>query len=130
MKNYLFKIVSFLLFTGIFLYFLYKCPFDFIFGISCPGCGMTRALISALHFDFSMAFYYHPLFPLGILLFIFFILDYFNIYQMKYKTKNVLLLLIAVIFIITYIIRIITKSPVLKFDFTQSAVYKFFSLFF
>lgn len=49
------------------------CPFRFFFGISCPGCGMTRALLAALRLDFAAAFSYHPVvfpaavFPLGIL---------------------------------------------------------------
>ena len=34
------------------------CPFRFFFGISCPGCGMTRALLAALRLDFAAAFSY------------------------------------------------------------------------
>jgi hypothetical protein len=43
------------------------CPFLLVTGIPCPGCGMTRAILSALRFDFTAAFGYHPLFPLVIL---------------------------------------------------------------
>ena len=39
------------------------CPFRFFFGISCPGCGMTRALLAALRLDFAAAFSYHPSLP-------------------------------------------------------------------
>ena len=39
------------------------CPIKFITGISCPGCGMTRAWLSLLlRGDLKAAFYYHPLF--------------------------------------------------------------------
>lgn len=38
------------------------CPIKFLTGISCAGCGMTRAWISVLHLQFKEAFYYHPLF--------------------------------------------------------------------
>ena len=37
------------------------CPVKHFLGVSCPGCGMTRACLSALRFDFASAFYYHPL---------------------------------------------------------------------
>ena len=37
------------------------CPIKWVTGISCPGCGMTRAVLSALRLDFAAAFYYHPL---------------------------------------------------------------------
>lgn len=40
------------------------CPIRFVTGISCAGCGMTRAWLSVLSLDFSDAFYYHPLWPL------------------------------------------------------------------
>lgn len=41
---------------------IYRCPFKAIFGIACPGCGMTHAFFSALKLDFAAAFQYHPLF--------------------------------------------------------------------
>ena len=40
---------------------LVQCPFRFLTGISCPGCGMTRALLALLRGDFAAAYYYHPL---------------------------------------------------------------------
>lgn len=40
------------------------CPIRFVTGISCAGCGMTRAWLSVLALDFPAAFYYHPLWPL------------------------------------------------------------------
>ena len=39
-----------------------NCPIRFLTGVSCPGCGMTRAWISVLRGNFSAAFSYHPLF--------------------------------------------------------------------
>ena len=35
------------------------CLIKSTFGVSCPGCGMTRACFSALTFNFKQAFYYH-----------------------------------------------------------------------
>lgn len=49
------------------------CPIKYITGISCAGCGMTRAWIALLHLDISAAFMYHPLFflpPLALILFL------------------------------------------------------------
>lgn len=37
------------------------CPIKYVTGISCAGCGMTRAVLSAIRGEFSGAFYYHPL---------------------------------------------------------------------
>lgn len=60
-KKYLYLIVS----AGLLCLFLYLtnigCPIKFITGISCPGCGMTRALFSLLRLDVKSAVYYHPL---------------------------------------------------------------------
>ena len=36
------------------------CPVQHLLGISCPGCGMTRALWSLVTLDFAAAWYYHP----------------------------------------------------------------------
>lgn len=35
------------------------CLFRNLFGTECPGCGMTRALFSLLHFDFGAAWGYN-----------------------------------------------------------------------
>lgn len=52
------------------------CPIKKLFGISCFGCGMTRAFISILKFDFKSAIEYNVLsvplfFGICIYLFIF-----------------------------------------------------------
>ena len=36
------------------------CPIYSIFGIECPGCGVTRMIASIARFDFSAAFGYNP----------------------------------------------------------------------
>ena len=38
------------------------CPIKYITGISCAGCGMSRAWMAFLHLDIAKAFAYHPLF--------------------------------------------------------------------
>ena len=38
------------------------CPIKFVTGVSCPGCGMTRAWLSVVHGDVHQAVAYHPLF--------------------------------------------------------------------
>ena len=66
------------------------CPFRFFFGISCPGCGMTRALLAALRLDFAAAFSYHPLF---------FLLPFF---LLGYYLESV-----AALFVLTYLVRLL-----------------------
>lgn len=38
------------------------CPIKFLTGVSCAGCGMSRAWLSLLRGDMAGAFAYHPLF--------------------------------------------------------------------
>lgn len=50
------------------------CPIKWATGVSCAGCGMTRAILCALRLQFGKAFYYHPLFwmvPACMLLYLF-----------------------------------------------------------
>ena len=37
------------------------CPIHMITKLYCPGCGITRCIISILNFDFYQAFRYNPL---------------------------------------------------------------------
>jgi hypothetical protein len=37
------------------------CPMATFLHVPCPGCGMTRATLAALHGDFAASFHFHPL---------------------------------------------------------------------
>jgi hypothetical protein len=43
------------------------CFFKRVYGMPCPGCGLTRAFVRFLEGDITGAFYYHPVFPLAAL---------------------------------------------------------------
>lgn len=50
---------------AVYLYYrILGCPIKLLTGISCAGCGMTRAYRALLRLDFRAAFHYHPLFVL------------------------------------------------------------------
>jgi hypothetical protein len=40
------------------------CLFKNLIGYECFGCGMSRAILSAIHFKFANAFHYNKLFVL------------------------------------------------------------------
>lgn len=82
------------------------CPIKFITGISCMGCGMTRAWLSVLHLDFKSAFYYHPAFWLPPLVLIFWYLKNKKIIN-NYK----FFMFTAIItFVIIYFVRLIWSN--------------------
>ena len=89
------------------------CPIKFITGISCPGCGMTRAVLSALTLQFQEAFYYHPLFWLSpIMIFLYLFEGY-----LKKGIVKISGVLIVSVFLIIYIIRLfILQNDVVKID--------------
>lgn len=72
-KNYLI-LIPLILILGI-IYYVYnpenngffpKCPFKYLTGYSCPGCGSQRAIHEILHFNFFKAFQYNALLILSI----------------------------------------------------------------
>ena len=79
-----------------------SCPIKFITGISCPGCGMTRALIHALRLDFASAFFYHPLW-IGLIPAV---IAYFWLYvKGKDRGAKILLIFCGAALIIAYVLR-------------------------
>ncbi len=38
------------------------CVYKTLFGVPCPGCGMSHAVIAAAHLDFQTAFSEHAMF--------------------------------------------------------------------
>jgi hypothetical protein len=56
--------------------FFPPCPFRLLTGLTCPGCGSTRALHQILHGNFEAAFALNPLLMVGIPLMLFAFLRY------------------------------------------------------
>lgn len=52
------------------------CPFRFLTGLTCPGCGTTRAAYQILHGHFVTAFTLNPLFLISSPLMLFAFLRY------------------------------------------------------
>lgn len=122
-----FKTLRILFAAVIIIFFLYKCPFEYIIGIPCPGCGMTRAFIALLKLDFAEAFYFHPLFPIVIIVLIFAVLDYLKIFAFSRKFKDIATIVIPLIFIAVYFIRMFSGSPIVQLDFAGSLIGKAFN---
>jgi hypothetical protein len=57
-------VLAVVVFYGILFTLQITCPIKAVTGISCPGCGMTRAWLSLLHLDPAAAWQFHPLFLL------------------------------------------------------------------
>lgn len=102
------------------------CPIKFLTGISCVGCGMTRAWICLLHLDIQGALYYHPLFFLPII--------YFFLFLLKDKIPHkIFVWLVAVgisVFVTTYILRLLNSDDiVVDINMGNSFIYKFLEKF-
>ena len=77
------------------------CPIKYITGISCAGCGMSRAWIALLHFNIHEAFMYHPLFFLPPVVVIFMLLKY----KINIKFYKIFMFTMAGAFVIVYLYR-------------------------
>ncbi|MCR5775616.1 MAG: DUF2752 domain-containing protein [Lachnospiraceae bacterium] len=101
---------------------IYRCPLDFVLGIPCPMCGITRALASVLKGDFAGAFYYHPLWPVFLVAVGVYFLSISGIIELSRKTIDVVGCLLGILLIICYIIRHIKGSSVVGIHFETSLV--------
>lgn len=82
------------------------CPIKYLTGISCAGCGMTRAWISVMKLDFASAFKYHPLFSLPPL----FVLTYAFRKKLGRKIFTAVSVVFAAVFAGVYLIRLFNPS--------------------
>ena len=79
------------------------CPIKFITGISCAGCGMSRAWIAFLQLDMAKAFEYHPLFLLPPIAVIVLLCKS----KINIKIYKIFIFTIILMFAIVYICRLI-----------------------
>lgn len=100
------------------------CPIKFLTGISCAGCGMTRAWGCLFHLDIKGAFYYHPLFFLPVIYFFLFLVKD-RISDKKFK---VLIIVGIVAFITIYIFRLFNPDGiVININIKNGLIYKFYN---
>ncbi len=81
------------------------CPIKYLTGVSCGGCGMSRAWLCALRLDFAGAFEYHPLFwtviPMALII----------IFRKRFpRLAKVSFAIIIALFLVVYIIRMADPS--------------------
>lgn len=81
------------------------CPILGATGIPCLGCGMTRALLSALRLDLAAAFRYHPMFWAVPIIYLEFLFDG-RLFKNK-RVNRVLLSAIVIGFIANWIVKIV-----------------------
>lgn len=101
-KEIICSAAAILLLYGVFAFSGIGCPIKFVTGVSCAGCGMTRAWISVLHGDLRAAWNYHPLFwtipPAAAV--------WFFRHHIDKKMLNISLFIFAAIFVSIYIYRL------------------------
>lgn len=100
-----------------------NCILKLITGIPCPGCGMTRACISILRFDFVQAFKYNPL--VFILPFIAWVIIFNErpIINKIYK-NNIFWIVVLLLVVSTYILRFIFVYPDIPMDYYDKNLFK------
>lgn len=79
------------------------CPIKFITGISCAGCGMSRAWMAFFQLDMAKAFEYHPLFwlvPIAVIVLL-------CKSKINIKIYKIIIFTIIIMFAIVYMWRLI-----------------------
>ena len=79
-------LVCYLVIGDYFQLFLF-CPIKKFLGLYCPGCGVTRMLLSMLKGNFYQAFRYNPLLFLGLPFFSFYYCYYLYCFFAARKNK-------------------------------------------
>lgn len=87
------------------------CPILFLTGVSCAGCGMSRAWLALLRLDFAAAFGYHPLFWLPVLAAALLVFRR-RISERVYRAG---LVLCGGLFLAVYVIRLILPGDIVVF---------------
>ena len=80
------------------------CPIKFTTGVSCPGCGMTRACLALLRLDPAAALHFHPLvFLLPVALAVYLLRARLPSWAVKYAPAA-----LGAVFCIVYLIRMLS----------------------
>lgn len=103
------------------------CPIKHITGISCAGCGMSRAVLSALSLDFAAAFAYHPLWIIVLPSIVAIVIIGA---KGKRRAATISLICLAALFLAVWMVRLIAKDSVVAFDTENSVISKLINIIF
>lgn len=107
-------VIHILLFNG--------CPIKFFTGVSCAGCGMSRATFALLHLNFKEAFALHPLVLCPPIFIITYILSKFGLPR---RVSKVIYTVIIILFIAVYIYRMLDPSDsIVVFEPQKGLIFK------
>ena len=127
-KNNNIVIISLTVIVLLSIFEVYHCPIKTVIGLSCPACGITRAIISAVNFDFLSAFKHHLFWPIIPLSFLIYLFNKFKIIIINKKTLMINIYIICSLNTIYYFYRLFSNSNIVYFDFTESLIYKLINL--
>lgn len=102
-------LIAYLILGSIFHIFI-PCPIHSLTNLYCPGCGITRMLLSLCKLDFYQAFRYNPLAFIMLPIFIFYFIDYIislfkNKKALYTKINSKVCIVLIIIFIVYGIAR-------------------------
>lgn len=111
-KSVRWAIMIIIAYFALFRKFIYTiCPVVLMTGYPCPGCGLTRAALRLLHFDFTGAWEMHPfIYVIGVLA-LFFCLNRYILNGKYTKQLKAFVVITAIAMIIFYIWRMFTIYP-------------------
>ncbi|MBO4457268.1 MAG: DUF2752 domain-containing protein [Butyrivibrio sp.] len=102
------------------------CPIKFLTGVSCLGCGTTRAWLALLRGDIADAFRFHPLFWVPIPAIVIIILKR----NIPKKAYSAFIYLFFTLYLVVYVFRMLySDGSVVSFEPRQSAIYKIITFF-
>ena len=110
LKKYRIFLISIVFLTLIIVLYIFKidiCVSKLVFGVPCPGCGMTRAYVSLLKLNIHDAFFYHPLFFLISIILI--VITRHK--KINFSQQRIFLYSIVAMFIIVWVIRMFMYFP-------------------
>lgn len=100
------------------------CPIRYLTGISCVGCGMTRAWLCLIQLDFVGAMRYHPLFWLPVLVGLGF---YFRRRIPKHLLQSGLVCIVLLATVVYFSRLVDPSNTVVVLQIEDGVIYKFLS---